>query len=80
MLHAEYFRKLEQLECLPPEAMKPLLLERAASLQMLLEIKGNLALNKSPTQGEPKMTGQSKMEINSKLETSEKCEQKQKIT
>ena len=69
-LHAEYFRKLEQLESLPPEAMKPLLLERGATIELLLETSENLAFNKSPTQGEPKMTGQSKMEIKSKLETS----------
>lgn len=63
VLHAEYFRKLEQLESLPPEAIKPLLLERGATLQLLLETRGNLAFNKFPAQGDTKMTGQSKMEV-----------------
>lgn len=63
VLHAEYFRKLEQLESLPPEAIKPLLLERGATLQLLLETRGNLAFNKFPAQGDTKMTGPSKTEI-----------------
>ena len=59
VLHADYFTNLEQLESLPLETMKALLLERGAILQLLLETRANIALNQSPAQGEhQKMTGE----------------------
>ena len=54
LLHANYFTNLEHLEALPPEAMKAVLLERGATLQMLLETRTNIAINNS--QGKNQLT------------------------
>ena len=56
LLHADYFTSLEHLEALPPEALKAIVLERGATLQMLLETRANIAINNSQTQGNNKMT------------------------
>ena len=54
VLHRDYFRHLEQLESLPPEAITAMSLERGATVEMLLETRGKIAFNKSQAQGKTK--------------------------